>query len=97
MEKKINVGIIFGGKSGEHEVSLNSAYNVMNAIDKDKFDITPVGITKDGKWIVYDGDIQKVKDGTWVNEVEMPKTNLEILAGGKLENIDAFLFADRNI
>jgi len=90
MEKKINVGIIFGGKSGEHEVSLNSAYNVMNAIDKDKFDITPVGITKDGKWIVYDGDIQKVKDGTWVDEVEMPETNLEILAGGKLENIDVF-------
>ncbi|MBR6801110.1 MAG: D-alanine--D-alanine ligase [Eubacteriaceae bacterium] len=90
MDKKRNVGIIFGGKSGEHEVSLNSAYNVMKAIDRDKFDITPVGITKDGKWIVYDGDIENIKDGTWIDHVTMPSTNLEILAGGKLDEIDVF-------
>ncbi len=90
MEKKINVGIIFGGKSGEHEVSLNSAYNVMNAIDRDKFDITPIGITKEGKWVIYEGELEKIKDGTWVEVSDMPKTNLEVLAGGKLEDIDVF-------
>ncbi len=90
MDKKINVGIVFGGKSGEHEVSLNSAYNVMKAIDSDKFDVTPVGITKDGKWVVYDGDIECIKDGTWVDYVKMPSANLEVVANGSLDNIDVF-------
>ncbi len=90
MDKKINVGIVFGGRSGEHEVSLNSAYNVMKAIDGDKFDITPIGITKEGKWVVYDGDIELIKDGTWVNNVTMPEKNLSVLSDGSLENIDVF-------
>ncbi|HZQ69442.1 MAG TPA: D-alanine--D-alanine ligase family protein [Terriglobales bacterium] len=49
--KKIRVGILFGGRSGEHEVSLLSAASVFNAIDKNKFEVIPVGITKDGRWV----------------------------------------------
>jgi D-alanine-D-alanine ligase len=49
--KKIRVGILFGGRSGEHEVSLLSAASVLNAIDKGKYDIVPIGITKDGRWV----------------------------------------------
>lgn len=49
--KKIRVGIIFGGKSGEHEVSFCSASSIIKAIDKDKYTLVPIGITKEGRWI----------------------------------------------
>jgi D-alanine-D-alanine ligase len=49
--KKIRVGILFGGRSGEHEVSLLSAASVLNAIDKNKYEVVPIGITKDGRWL----------------------------------------------
>ncbi|MGB9196753.1 MAG: D-alanine--D-alanine ligase [Terriglobales bacterium] len=48
---KIRVGILFGGRSGEHEVSLLSAASVLQAIDKTKYDVVPIGITKDGRWL----------------------------------------------
>jgi D-alanine-D-alanine ligase len=48
---KLRVGVLFGGRSGEHEVSLLSAASVVNAIDKDKYEVVPVGITKDGRWV----------------------------------------------
>jgi len=49
--KKLRVGILFGGRSGEHEVSLLSAASVFNAIDKAKFEVVPIGITKQGRWL----------------------------------------------
>src|ERR1022692_844846 len=49
--KKLRVGILFGGRSGEHEVSLLSAASVLQAIDKDKYEVVPIGITKDGHWL----------------------------------------------
>jgi D-alanine-D-alanine ligase len=49
--KKLRVGILFGGRSGEHEVSLLSAASVLNAIDKEKYEVVPIGITKDGRWL----------------------------------------------
>jgi D-alanine-D-alanine ligase len=48
---KIRVGILFGGRSGEHEVSLLSAASVLQAIDKEKYEVVPIGITKEGKWL----------------------------------------------
>ena len=48
---KLRVGILFGGRSGEHEVSLLSAASVLNAIDKKKYEVVPIGITKDGHWL----------------------------------------------
>ena len=51
MAKKLRVGILFGGRSGEHEVSLLSAASVLQAIDRSKFDVVPIGITKDGRWL----------------------------------------------
>jgi len=57
-EKKLRIGIIFGGRSGEHEVSLTSAKSVMNAIDKDKYEVVPIGITKEGQWLTG-GDIHQ--------------------------------------
>ena len=52
MAKKVRVGVIFGGRSGEHEVSLRSAESVINAIDKSKYEIIPIGITPRGRWLV---------------------------------------------
>lgn len=53
-KKKINVGILFGGKSAEHEVSLQSAKNVIEAIDKEKYNPILIGIDKSGKWLLND-------------------------------------------
>ena len=49
--KKLRVGVLFGGRSGEHEVSLLSAASVMQAIDRTKYDVVPIGITKQGLWL----------------------------------------------
>src|SRR5438552_8697607 len=48
---KLRVGILFGGRSGEHEVSLLSAASVLEAIPTDKYEVVPIGITKEGKWV----------------------------------------------
>src|SRR5437588_10699612 len=48
---KLRVGILFGGRSGEHEVSLLSAASVLKAIDPKKYDVVPIGITKQGRWV----------------------------------------------
>ena len=49
--KKLRVGILFGGRSGEHEVSLLSAASVFKAIDQNKYEVVPIGITKEGRWL----------------------------------------------
>jgi D-alanine-D-alanine ligase len=55
MAKKIRVGIIFGGKSSEHEVSLASAASIISAINREKYEIVPIGITKAGRWVLGEG------------------------------------------
>jgi D-alanine-D-alanine ligase len=54
MTKKLRVGILFGGRSGEHEVSLLSAASIFKAIDRRKFDVVPIGISKAGHWLTAD-------------------------------------------
>ena len=51
MKKKLRVGILFGGKSGEHEISLRSANSILKAIDRKKYDVVELGITKQGQWL----------------------------------------------
>jgi D-alanine-D-alanine ligase len=51
MPKKLRIGVIFGGRSGEHEVSFRSAHSVINAIDKSKYEVVPIAITKEGNWL----------------------------------------------
>ena len=53
--KRLRVGVIFGGRSGEHEVSLASAASVIRALDPEKYEAVPIGITKDGRWLVGTG------------------------------------------
>lgn len=52
--QKLRIGVIFGGRSGEHEVSLMSAQSVMAALDREKYEVIPIGITRDGRWITGD-------------------------------------------
>ena len=64
--KKLSVCVLFGGVSPEHEVSLRSAESVLNNLDKQKYNIFPVGITKDGDWILFGGDdYAMLPAGTW--------------------------------
>ncbi len=63
MVKKLKVGIIFGGRSGEHEVSYCSANSVMQAIDKNKYTVVPIGITKQGRWISPQETLQALNSG----------------------------------
>lgn len=51
--ERLRIGIVFGGRSGEHEVSIRSAAAVICDMDRDKYDVVPIGITKDGKWLGY--------------------------------------------
>lgn len=63
MKKK--VAVLFGGQSTEHEVSRVSAASVLRNIDAAKYDVYPIGITKDGKWFEYTGSIDKIESGEW--------------------------------
>jgi D-alanine-D-alanine ligase len=51
-KKRLRVGVLFGGRSGEHEVSLASAASVIRALDPEKYEVVPIGISKDGRWLV---------------------------------------------
>jgi len=51
VKKKIRLGILFGGRSGEHEVSLTSATSVLKALDPDKYEVVPIGVTREGRWL----------------------------------------------
>ena len=51
MQHKLRVGVVFGGRSGEHEVSLASARSIMAVMDQDKYEIVPIGIMHDGRWL----------------------------------------------
>lgn len=65
MSNKIKLGIIFGGRSGEHEVSLMSATSVIKAIDQSKYEVICIGITKEGEWLFYEGNAEDIENGKW--------------------------------
>jgi D-alanine-D-alanine ligase len=65
MEDKIKVTVLFGGQSSEHEVSRISAQCVLENIDRDRFDIQTIGITRNGEWLKFDGDIKLIGSGEW--------------------------------
>ena len=66
--KKLSVCVLFGGISPEHEISLRSAESVLNNIDHEKYHVFPVGITKEGDWILFGGkDYSMLSAGTWQN------------------------------
>src|SRR5260221_11843434 len=52
MARKLKVAVLFGGRSGEHEASLRSGASIMHALDRNKYDVVPIGIPKQGSWLV---------------------------------------------
>ncbi len=62
VKKRLRIGVIFGGRSGEHEVSLASAASVIRALDPEKYEAVPIGITKDGRWLVGTGAVKLLGD-----------------------------------
>ena len=64
MNKK-KIGIIFGGCSPEYSVSLESAYSVITNVNKEKYERILIGITKEGDWFLYEGDVESIKNDTW--------------------------------
>jgi len=63
MASKTRVYLIFGGRSGEHEVSLMSATNVMSALDTNKYEVVPIGITKQGQWLLTGDPMKALTEG----------------------------------
>ncbi len=61
--RKIRVGVIFGGRSGEHEVSLMSAVSVLSNLDPERYEVVPIGITKEGRWVVAGDPMRAFTEG----------------------------------
>jgi D-alanine-D-alanine ligase len=61
-KKRLRVGVLFGGRSGEHEVSLASAASVIRGLDPDKYEAVPIGITKDGHWLIGEGAVKMLPE-----------------------------------
>jgi len=72
-ERKVRVGVLFGGRSGEHEVSLQSARSVIKALDPDKYDVVLIGITKSGRWLT--GNVTQALEAS-LPEAAQPATLL---------------------
>lgn len=94
---KKTVCVIFGGRSSEYEVSLRSATSIISGIDREKYDTVLVGITKDGRWYHYKGDIESITNGSWaenksfIESVSISPSYGEralILESGRRINID---------
>lgn len=90
MSDKTKLGVVFGGQSGEHEVSRVSAVNVLNAIDQDKYDITVIGITKQGKWKIYSGQWDKIADGSWEDDTANITEGFSVFDDPVIQDIDLF-------
>ncbi len=69
----MKLAVLFGGQSSEYEVSIMSTVSVLKNIDKEKYDIYKIGITKEGKWLEYGGPIENIENGKWEHD-EFSKT-----------------------
>ncbi len=90
MKEKLNLGLVFGGQSGEHEVSCVSAYNVITAIDASKYNIVTLGISKKGKWYIYTGDQKKIRDGSWLEDQDHLEGDFSLFNHPLITSIDIF-------
>ncbi|NLJ33754.1 MAG: D-alanine--D-alanine ligase [Firmicutes bacterium] len=75
--EKLKVGIIFGGRSGEHDVSLLSATSVLEAIDRKKYQVIPIGITREGRWITEGDPLLQLKERDFSRGDSIPVKLLE--------------------
>lgn len=78
MNMKEKVLVIFGSMSSEHEISCISASNVLENLDTEKYDISKIGIDKNGIWYYYTGNVENIKNNSWIKDLmnKEPITNL---------------------
>ncbi|MCH5323943.1 MAG: D-alanine--D-alanine ligase [Eubacterium sp.] len=100
MAKK-RVCVLFGGSSADHSASLTTAYSVLNAIPKDKYEPLPIGITRAGRWLFYPGSYENIPDGSWERDSDccscilssdaLHKGVIKIMPGGEssIHRVDA--------
>ena len=80
--RKLSVCVLFGGISPEHEVSLRSAESVLNNMDPEKYNIFPVGITKEGNWVLYNStDYSKLPTGEWLENPDNRRAAISPVRG----------------
>ena len=87
-QRKIRVGILFGGKSAEHEVSLRSAKNVYEALDKEKYEPVLIGIDKRGKWLLEDRSRFLLENGNTKQEEKGESVALVPQSDGAVTNLE---------
>ncbi len=68
--EKLKIAVIFGGCSPEHGVSLQSAHSVLSSMDKSRFEPVMVGVSKEGDWFLFDGPVDKIPGGRWLEDSE---------------------------
>lgn len=87
--RKLSVCVLFGGISPEHEVSLRSAESVLNNLDKEKYNVFPVGITKSGEWVLYGGeDYSALPSGEWLHCEKNRRAAISPVRGQGLLNFE---------
>ncbi len=96
---KTRVAVVFGGRSGEHEVSIVSAKNIIDALDRNKFEVLPIGITKDGKWLTGENAIKQFQNNDYsglqevtLNSKSGSKELLNLKEDGTYEQIEVDIF-----
>ncbi len=83
MTEKIRLGVLFGGRSGEHDISLTSAASVMKALDPAKYEMVPVGITRDGRWRVGSGAFKLLPEAAMTAGAEQAAPLQAVLEKGR--------------
>lgn len=89
---KKKIAVLFGGCSSEYEVSLQSAYSVIEHINRDKYDVILVGISRSGEWYLFEDNIERIKEDTW-NEVSNKKVTISV----SREEHGLIIFNDKEI
>ncbi len=95
--KKLTLAILFGGASSEHDVSCVSAYGILSNINKEKYNIVILGITKQGIWYLFDDDIDRIRSGNWCESASLIKAYIApdpsiggiVTANGDVIKVDA--------
>lgn len=92
---KKSVAVIFGGVSSEHEISLKSAFSILSNLDWEKYTVHMLGITREGRWLLYEGELAHIPDGSWEQDPSCrsaylpPDSSLRgIVSGGTVLPVD---------
>ncbi len=84
--EKLRVGVLFGGRSSEHEISCISANSIINVIDRDKYDVIPIGLTKDNQWVIFEDKKPFLK----LEKKDLPEVTIQGLQDNKVIKVSKF-------